>query len=805
MSRLSPAVAVWLGCSCVLLAGPADSFLWNQPQAKVLPNGDLQWAPREWEFQPGPTVRYIDYESGDDTHPGTKDQPWKHHPWDGKARGRSAEHSGPTTYVFKRGVIYRGALQPKESGTPEEPILLTADPQWGQGEAIIQGSVRVTDWARGAARADIPEPDKVYRAQVDALPRAVWMIDAKGQINRLKLARTPNWEVSDPNDVLSEWWTWKVGWNGSTTTVNGKRMHLGKDPQQITQDSEYYRGALVWSEWGVMMGAPYAATVDAAFPDQNAVAFQGPWHNDSERIFQNNRYYFEDKPHYLDSPGEYWFARDGRNSRGTLYVRLPGDVDPADVTVEAGDIINLIDGQDVSHIHISGLTFRFGNVFWNLDYRFFQHPDVESAAIRLQGSCRDIAIRHCRFLHNSQAVIMGVRAVEGQADQLVVADNDIAHCDHGAIWIRGSGKTGGGKLGHVEVLRNRIRHIGARPVRPNGHHTLSVTFPETAIVAGNILHRCWGSGIFLFGGKGSGQKGLDAPLSRIVVFHNKVVEALQASNDWGNIETWQGGPYYVYNNVSGNPGGLMNWTGRRFAHAFYLDGAFKNYHFNNIAWGLHNDPQDKKNANTAAFQEIHSYQNTFFNNTAFRFLKGSRRQRPDAGRNKFLGNVFQDISEMVFRHSDKEGVDLNAHHAGQQGESFAYETNAYFHNVLYDIGGMVAVFEAQGGDYPTVEQFSQGLAKRQSMATDAGALAEKSPLRDPDNHDFRPSAGSAAIDYGVKAFVPWSLYAPVGEWNFTRNRQNPTRIIDEHWYMTPVRWKTGRPERCNSTGAASTR
>ena len=43
----------------------------------------------------------------------------------------------------------------------------------------------------------------------------------------------------------------------------------------------------------------------------------------------------------------------------------------------------------------------------------------------------------------------------------------------------------------------------------------------------------------------------------------------------------------------------------------------------------------------------------------------------------------------------------------------------------------------------------------------------------------------AALDQGVKCFVPWSLYADVAEWNFYPAGDNPARIIDEHWYMTP--------------------
>ncbi len=92
------------------LAGVAGGeYCWQKPQAKVLPQGDLKWAPEPFEFQPGDSVRYIDYENGDDDAPGTsKDSAWKHHPWDRDATGKAAQAAGPITYVFKRGVFYRG-------------------------------------------------------------------------------------------------------------------------------------------------------------------------------------------------------------------------------------------------------------------------------------------------------------------------------------------------------------------------------------------------------------------------------------------------------------------------------------------------------------------------------------------------------------------------------------------------------------------------------------------------------------------------------------------------------------------------
>ncbi|MFP4058633.1 MAG: LamG-like jellyroll fold domain-containing protein [Candidatus Brocadiia bacterium] len=795
-----------LACAAVLAAVAATAmgadYSWQEPHAEVLPQGDLGWKPRPFAFEAGQSLRYIDFQAGDDTSDGTtKDEPWKHHPWDPAARGNARDAAGVDTYVFKRGVVYRGTLRVPEGtkGTPEQPIRLTSDPSWGDGEAVLCGSQRVAGWKQGADHPDIPQGEKVWHADLAFAPRRVWMVD-DGEVTRLALARMPNWTVSDPDDVKSEWWTWEnpQWWRDGghkTTNDQGKKIHLGIDTQHLTGPADTYEGGIVWSEWGIVMGTPFASRIETYDPQKKAIGFQGVWYGDSGNIIRGNRYYLEDKPHYLDAPGEFWFQKKGPGGR--LYLRLPGDRDPSAVHIEAARHPNLVDSTGMSHVAITGLTFRFTNVFWDLTARGFVHKDVDCACVRMLGTGRDIRVAHCRFEHVAKAV--RIRAIEDtdSVDQVVVADNDIRELDHGAIEVADSSRWGKkappfGPLGHAEVLRNRLTRIGLRPIRSGHGHALVVNFPRTAEIAGNILHRCYGAGLFIFGGKGSGQL-RDRPLSRILIHHNKVTDPLLNTNDWGGIETWQGGPFYVYCNVSGNPGGYWNWAytpekpaSARFGHAYYLDGSFKNYHFNNIAWGKSKDPFSPL-GNTAAFQEIHSYQNTFFNNTVYNFVKGTRRQAPHAGRDKFLGNVWSGIGQWLFWHarpakSEPEG---NAAHAGPQKEHFAYETNAYARNVFHDVSDQFAVFETSGRWHRSLDSLRQALAEHNALAAGVGELAEEPVLRDPAAHDFRPARGSAAIDHGVRVFVPWALHAVVGEWHFRRNRQDPTRILDEHWYMTP--------------------
>ena len=777
------------------------SWSWQTPQAKIHPTGDLSWQPMPFRFQAGPSVRYIDFEAGDDVNPGISAKaPWKHHPWDANATGNAKAASGVHTYVFKRGVVYRGALRATESGTRDNPIRLTSDPAWGSGEAVICGSERVTRWTRGADHKDIPHPADVWYADLDFAPRCLWTVGADGTITRIPLARTPNWTVTNPDDVKSNWWHWDYKneryFDVFTKHPRGHRLHLGVDTAHITQPADYYQNAILWTEHGWVAGGPYPVTVEVVDTARRGLGFGGRWGAAGKyKIIRFNRYFLEDKPHYLDDPdGEFWFDRKGPGGR--LYLRLPKGADPNATHVEAARHQNLIDSTGLSRVEISGLTFRFTNLFWRLDGVPYTHgTNLDTACIRVLGSSTGLRISHCLFEHVSTAVRMLAPGRDDLIDQLAITDNQLRFTDRGGFFISDASPWGeveriAGLLGQVRVMRNHLRQMALRPTRFDHGFAINLNDPLTAEVAGNIIERCYAGGINVHCGKRGGSI-RDVPLSRVLIHHNKVVDSLLSVDDYGGIETWQGGPAYVYNNISGNPGGYRNFFKQsrrpgsaRFGFAYYLDGAFKNYYFNNIAWGKSNDPASPL-ANRAAFQEIFSFQNAFFNNTVFNFVAGSRRQRPEAGRNKYLGNIFQDISLTVFRHSDKLGLDPNLDDAGRQENAFDYTTNAYSRNTFFDLGKLLGTFEVQGGDHSDLLSFRRAQRRRLALAADVGVMAPAAPLRDAPAHDFRPAADAATAGRGARVFVPWALHGEVAEWNFYHAGGDPARIIDEHWYLTP--------------------
>lgn len=775
--------------------GAESPFAWQQNYAQITERGDIRWTPREFQFSPGKAVRYIDFENGSDANDGrSPDRPWKRHPWDTNATGNAAEAKDVDTYVFRGGVIYRGQLVVRGKGTADAPIRLTRDPDWGEGPAIIAGSEVVSRWARGADHPKIPEPERVWKASLDFAPRTLWWVSNDGKAHRVPLARHPNW-TSQPEDHKAEWFRW----TNDPHPFKPKEGFSANDSKHLKgRDKDFVEGALIYSEFGWVMGTPYPSRVQNFDPADGSVRF-GSWPGggNASIIFRGMRYYLEDKPQYLDDPnGEFWFDKQGDG--GTLYLRLPDDVDPNTVRIEAGKHADLILGNDVAHLEITGLDFRWTTQPWNLDvvawdYRtqpFSFRPEARPACIRIWGRGENIRIAHCTF----EDVVMGIRMqAVGKGSPLraiTVEDNvfrntDVgaAHFDDGAGWGYAYPV---GVLDDVHIYRNYATNIGFRPPRFERGCAFDLSQPLRAHIAGNVVERSAAQAINVRGGKGATRG--DVPLVRVLIHQNKAWKTMQNGNDFGGIESWQHGPVYIFNNLSFDARGqreygqVFHGKDSGFGHAYYLDGGFKHYVFNNIAWGYSNDPTSPL-VNCSAFQEIIGYQNTFFNNTAYNYFVGSRRQSPHAGRNKYLGNIWQGISERVFRHAEpaETEADANAADAGRQQAQFAYETNAYGRNVFHDVT-QIGVFEASGRWRMTIDDFRSALEGEHAMVADVGMADRKPPLREPGKGDFRLNRDSVAVDRGAVVFVPWALYGVVGEWNFYHAGNDHTRIIDEHWY-----------------------
>jgi len=858
----------------VLLVGAALAQI---PAAEAA-EPDLTWSPEPFAFEPAGTVRYIDFEGGDDAAPGTKERPWQHHPWDPNAAGNAARAGGIDTYCFKQGVVYRGTLVAQQSGTPGRPIRLTVDPAWGTGEAGLYGSVRIEDGWRRCSDVDapnIPEPgrSKTWYVDLDGsfVPRLLCEVRG-GAVTRIPIARTPNWEIANPDDPRSQWWeltgrilevkvsvdrtegfaegdtitgtgrwddrdenrdniaagrnvvtdvgkdyiridsrAWRKGeiqrgatiTNGrATATVTGisstweNFARFVDDVHLRPEDAGGYAGATMWVE-GSNMAMPQPRHVLSYHPDEHAVRAWSGSIESGPRTYC--RYYLEGLPRFLDSPGEWCFVEEGPHA-GRLYLRLADDRDPNESTIEVAKETILIDIRNQSHIDISGLDLRYVNP---VDPSWTSRPPLGrpyAATIHLLGNCSHIGIHHCRLSHVASG-ITGMPEKDGDIfDRISVRDNDLYDVGGSGIYFSprhhwllvAKAKT---RSIHIEVLRNRLRNVGSRVIEPKsrGHDTISIQQGEMVEVAGNIVDRSWGVGIWVYGGGDFRTGFVSRPLIRNRIHHNKVTNSLLSRQDYGGIASWQIGPSYVYNNISGNPVGYKHVHWRRFQTGewelgptrrenwhrrscygigIYLDGQYKGYVFNNIVWGNNNNVNDPI-YNACAFNEAQGFMNTVFNNTFHRFGVGLHKGMLQHNRCFYLGNLMLDIGNYFIRHEPTD-------------EGLEYTTLAYAGNVCHGEPfrfGRIGGLDAEENTFATLQDWRRAIEARGVMVAGTGVHVTAPQVRDADGRDFRLRADSAAIDGGAKVFVPWSLYAVVGEWGFYENRAEPALILGENLNM----------------------
>ncbi len=297
--------------------GENENYTWQKDYASRLPGGMLEWKPEPFVFEAGDSIRYIDFESGNDSNDGLSRQAaWKHHPWDPDAVANAANASGTQTYIFKRGVVYRGRLIADESGLLGNPIRLTSDPDWGRGEARFYASEALTGGWKKVTAAEAPstlsKPDMVWVRNIGPNRGHLDIREVRDDdITRIPLARTPNWTRTNWDDVLSEWAQWE-----SVRPATGADRRYPK-PQVGTnqcfasaseiftaQDSKAYDGAVVWTEYAGLMGTPYPVPVEEYLPDESAVRFASPW-NGKRRPVEGARFFVEGLLRFLDAPGEF--------------------------------------------------------------------------------------------------------------------------------------------------------------------------------------------------------------------------------------------------------------------------------------------------------------------------------------------------------------------------------------------------------------------------------------------------------------------------------------------------------------------
>ncbi|MEI6246641.1 MAG: serine/threonine-protein kinase, partial [Acidobacteriota bacterium] len=102
-------------------------------------------------------------------------------------------------------------------------------------------------------------------------------VRADGTVVRMSLARTPNWQPSDPNDIKSEWFQFNNPDNrdvwGAKDKLGDGEYPMGYDTVNLTHDADYYQDAVIRCEYGWVMGTPYPSHVLRFDPVKHSLTF----------------------------------------------------------------------------------------------------------------------------------------------------------------------------------------------------------------------------------------------------------------------------------------------------------------------------------------------------------------------------------------------------------------------------------------------------------------------------------------------------------------------------------------------------
>ncbi len=799
MIRSIPAITMFMFAALFSFAG---EYSWQKQQAKVLPNGDLEWSPMPFEFVKGEVVRYIDFENGDDNNDGkTKATAWQHHPWDVHASGKAKGEKGIVTYVFKRGVAYRGVITNEaktgksgkkgilvgESGEPGNPIRLTSDPSWGEGQAMILGSIKLPGEWKPAKTVSypkrIPEIDKVWALDLNALgvldkeknveiitQNSYWgksnlrmpflglfRVDSNGASHMQHLARTPDWQQGDENFVLDYWH--KMDGSKMLKDGEGKKAKLiakGIWDEDVLKGhpQDWFTGGYIWPQYGHFMGGPMPREIKDEvknkrgkvikhYNPKDGVIYEGCYGNWHARL----RYMIDNLPQYLDHDEEFYYDPESAH----LFYRPPAGQDPNKMHLEwtrFGEGV-YIDSQ--KHIEISGLHFKYQN----------------TVGVGMYNDVENVTVRNCSFEDMLEyGVSQGMKNYRSDKDKATgkprphYATNIRIHdCDFRDIWTTAvhlsADQDHGRVLGHIELLRSNFLNTGIRH-KDNVQTPLpcvEILYPQTGEIAGNIVEDSWGSGLMIFAGITSGGT-VDWPLSRVLVHHNKTIDTALAVNDYGGMSLWQGGPIYCYNNNIGNspgymPAGITMFGGSNkgfsLSYPLYLDGAYKIYSFNNIVWARTNDKSQTPFAtNTPGYFMVFGFLNQLTNNTFYRTGKGVGGS--GGHRNDVVSNLFCEVGSKgdkravggaKFIAHDRQG-DPSLVGGGDDGSSGrrGVPTLAYANNVFHGSAKAGQLLRqrpeagiTKGIEGDTIEKLAQAMTEFPIRYGQLGWRAEEKPIK----------------------------------------------------------------------------
>lgn len=496
---------------------------------------------------------------------------------------RAADLAGPGTTVHILPGVYRETVYPALSGSAAEPAIYRAEN--GPGTAILRGSEPSSTLTWTKLTSDpIGMPAGVYANvywvdlsawNLDSPPRFVVALDGDGEVTaRLPLAREPDWQVTTEWKTHEFWWAADGGSApAACDPVTNDDPNCDLPQRSMTQLTDLTNdGEPVGIEAGNLttLGSLISGTLVAIDTYQGHYVYRrtitahdvAAGRITVDRVCEHDggsgnpglgwgsKYYIENKPYLLDTPGEWWY--DAATKR--LYLWPPTPANPATLNIEISRRTDGFSLRDRSYTILDGLTIELLNGSTIRLANWETHKAYDDVV-------RNATLRYANWGLYIEQSVRATAPAENVIDGFTLEDSEIAYMDTFAIrlidwWENSAAADSFTRSGIVNTVirNNEMHHLGFRTDGDNAVGA-SFGFVNKLRFERNHVHHVAHNGIqfsrsVIQSSKTYGFSPEEIKTGDILIADNIFERACQLTTDCGGLKFWGSPPdNHVFRNV----------------------------------------------------------------------------------------------------------------------------------------------------------------------------------------------------------------------------------------------------------------
>ncbi len=807
--RIDEWVAVWIDGQLVRIGDPGDNldtygdviYLGKANEnSEITPSGALLFDNAAFQI-PRLTHLWVDADHGSDDNDGLTSATAF------RTIQKAADKAGPGVTVHILPGVYRETVWPALNGTAAEPIRYRAEN--GPGTVALRGSEpsSALSWTQLTTNPiGLPagvDPTNLYYADLsvwglDAAPRFVVELDGDGEIAaRLPLAREPDWQVTTEWKTHEFWWAADGGSTPAPCVPNPDDANCDLASRSMTQLTDRTNDAEpVGVEAGNLttLGDLTGGTLVAIDTYQGHYVYRraitahdvGAGRITVDRVCEHDggsgnpglgwgsKYYVENKPSLLDTPGEWWY--DAATGRLYLWPRTAGN--PATQSIEISRRDHGFKLKNRSYTTLDGLTIEIldGAAVYLADWeQEHAYDDI----------VRNVTLRYANWgVYVEQSVYPASRPGD-VIDGFVLENSEISYMDSLAIrlidwWANGAAADSFIRPGvrNTVIRDNEMHHLGFRTDGDNAVG-LSFTHANQLRFERNHVHHVAHNGVqfsqsVIQSDKTYGFTPDEIKTGEILIKDNVFEKACQLTTDCGGLKFWGSPPdQHVFRDVliTGNVfRDSVGWT-----YVSEKRGRWSGGDGSQVqglgAFGLYVDHASG----------IHAYRNVAYNNSHEGYsLSGVWRDGPIVYVNNVAanslygivlgggydthGNYDTRILNNILVNNEAFGMSIN--YSAGRTEALVIDHNLYHANgwgPLWLAGPIVVREDGSWNPYETLAE-AQAATPWEDHGLEGVPAFYDYDVDDHDLHDgswpdfHLTSASTAAIDHGTTA-LPASLVA----------------------------------------------